>query len=499
MVQSKKLTYKTLFLYSLLVIALLIVAVPVVAAKSSSSNLLDFSFKAEPGRTAQSSQTLTNGINIDHLEPGQANWYAFSPASLNDPQLTWLSLALRYESEAQIDPTQVNFEVFSQAPQNGWFNQTALPQERVGQGLRSPLPTPRQNLVESFWSGQIADQGYFVRVFNNSPVGLDFSLEVKGEQPLVSSPVAADGTTNPGAAATSLNGRQLAWTLTAQAVEHMSATEAAHWMKQAQAVGWLVTEGTTVEAVPSPAAADPQILWNLTAQAIAGQEAGAAAQWLIQADALGWLTIPLDHTLPTLRPAPETPAHSAGAEATLPSAPLQPETDYLPINIYPNNPLTMQPDTVNSGRLLPYGEHWYEFTLSDLDDELIENMKLTMFFTPRLGYISDRVNFEIIPAGQYHIWQRGDADYLESIGLGMWVSRDEDANTGERLWSGSLVDGDSYLIKVKNGTPDVVDYYLFPDDVENAELGQPTLHASDAASGYVPYLLSPPTRAGAWP
>jgi hypothetical protein len=78
----------------------------------------------------------------------------------------------------------------------------------------------------------------------------------------------------------------------------------------------------------------------------------------------------------------------------------------------------------------------------------------------------------------------------------MWVSRDEDPATGERLWSGSLVDGDRYLVKVKNGTPDVVDYYLFPGDIENAELGNPTLHSENSLAGPVPYAPAPPTRPG---
>ena len=137
--------------------------------------------------------------------------------------------------------------------------------------------------------------------------------------------------------------------------------------------------------------------------------------------------------------------------------------------------------------------------LGDHDDEMIENMKMTMFFTPMTGFMSNRVNFEIFPASQYHIWARGDSDYMEHFGLGLWVSRDEDPNTGERLWNGTLVDGDRYLIKVKNGTPDEIDYYLFPDDVENAELGHPTLHHLDGVATQSEYAVSPPTRAGTSP
>jgi hypothetical protein len=335
-----------------------------------------------------------------------------------------------------------------------------------------------------------------VRVFNDSPFSLDYTLEAKAEQPAVAGAIPAG--VNPAIGpANTLNTRQLAWTLTAQAVNNMTAEEAAVWMKEAQAVGWLVTDGMSSETSPHPDQADPQTLWRLTAQAIAGQEADVAAQWLIQADALGWLAIPLNSQPATiLDTTPLQDKVAAGEDALIPTQPTQPEEAYTPINIYPNNPLDLNLTEVNSGRLRPYGEHWYSLTLSDLDEDMIENMKLTMFFTLRVGYISDRINFEIFPASQYQIWTRGDADYMEHLGLGMWVSRDEDADTGERLWSGTLVDRDRYLIKVKNGTPDVVDYYLFPNDVENAELGNPTFHQSEAATGYVPYAISPPTRNG---
>lgn len=487
----KKLTYKTLFSYSLVIIALLIVAVPVVAANRTGTSLLAFSGGAEPGASPRVEQTLAKGLNVDHLPAGTEKWYTYDKTSLAEPEPAWVSLALRYESEAVIEPNQVNFEVFT-APSGGWFG-PATPEEKLGVGLRSPLRAALPTLTESFWSGQMAEPRYYVRVFNSSPFGLDYTLELQAAQPAVSGAAPASlgpAAIGPGEA---LNARQLAWTLTAQAVENMSAEQAATWMTQAQAVGWLVTEGTAAEAIPRPAEAAPELLWQLTAQAIAGQEADLAAQWLVQADALGWLAIPLGKNSGSLAAVTELGNDSAAAEALVPAEPVDSPAAYTPINIYPNNPLPFNLVAVNSGRLPAYGEHWYMLNRDDLDEELIENLKLTMFFTPRKGFISDRINFEIFPAGQYHIWQRGTSDYMKNMGLGMWVSRDEDPDTGERLWSGTVVDGDDYLIKVKNGTPDVVDYYLFPDDVENAELGNPLLHQSEAATGYVPYAISPPT------
>jgi hypothetical protein len=468
---------------------------------SDSTNLLlDFSRSLEANNSPQAARPLTPGANVNHLNPGQENWYTYSRASLNDPDFSWISLALRYESEAQISPDQANFEVIAPQPAEGVWAASSPPGEVLGAGLRSPLPTNPPNLVESFWTGQVGqDEVYYVRVFNQSPFGLNYSLEAKAEKPAFSGVAPADlGTALDSAAAR--DARQLAWMLTAQAVEDMPATEAAEWMRQAQAVGWLVTAATDPAAAPRPAEADPYLLWQLAAQAITGQDAAAAARWLIQADTLGWLAIPLNMPKnPLLDVTPTETGGGAGDEGSVepaPAMPTPPDELYAPVNIYPNNPLQFDFLDVNSGRLAPYGEHWYSLLRDDLDKDKIEDMALTLFTTPSNGFIDSRVNFEIFPAGQYHIWQRGDADYMENIGLGQRVSRDEDDHTGERLWAGSLVDGDRYLIKVKNSSPELIDYYLFPGDVENALLGQPKLHRAGSQVGVSPYMPSPPTRPG---
>lgn len=496
---SSKLSHKMLFRYSLVLVGLLIIAVPVLANASPTSNLLDFSFSADTGATPHAARPLIKGANLDHLAPGEESWYLYSQDSFNGQPSDWISLALRYESEALIKPDQVNFQVLAQEEVESWLQRAEPGGKMLGAGLPSPLEAPTPNLVEMVWSGPVAEQAYYVRVFNNSPFSLDYALEAKAEQTAVSGAVPA-GT---GQLAAPANARQLAWSLTAQAISNMTADQAALWMQQAQAVGWIVTEGTSPEAVPSPAKANPQVLWSLTAQALAGQDAQTSAQWLTQADSLGWLAIPLQTVK---NPAVEVSANKvdeggddgASEPPAQPAPPAEVET-YAPINIYPNNPLAFDTQQVNSGRLAPYGEHWYKLRRDDLDDELIENMALTMFFTPNQGFVSNRINFEIFTAGQYHIWARGDADYMENLGVGMWTSRDEDTHTSERLWSGSLMDKDEYLIRVKNGSPEVVDYYLFPGDTENAELGNPTLHKADAETGYVPYPIVPPTRPGALP
>jgi hypothetical protein len=146
-------------------------------------------------------------------------------------------------------------------------------------------------------------------------------------------------------------------------------------------------------------------------------------------------------------------------------------------SIYPNQPVDLLYGP-NTGLLAPKSEHWYTFTPGKVDDELIENFSLTMFFTPGEPNIARYVTYELFTGGQYHIWERGTPQDMEHFGAGSWVSRDNDYITGERLWHGTVVDGDKYFIKITNDTNKWIDYHLVPDDIINMELGEPTVKKS---------------------
>jgi len=96
-----------------------------------------------------------------------------------------------------------------------------------------------------------------------------------------------------------------------------------------------------------------------------------------------------------------------------------------------------------------------------------------MFFTPGEPNLARNVTFELFTGSQYHIWDRGTPQDMEHFGAGSWVSRDGDYITGERLWHGTVVDGDQYFVKITNDTGKWVDYHLYPDDIINTELGLP--------------------------
>ena len=108
-------------------------------------------------------------------------------------------------------------------------------------------------------------------------------------------------------------------------------------------------------------------------------------------------------------------------------------------------------------------------------------------YSSPLNNTSHHINFQLYPASQLHIWLRGTPNAMVPMGEGEWVSRDNDPQTGERLWSGTLVDGDTYYLRVFNNSDQVVDYYVMNQDVVNTELGERVF----AANQYYPYVLYP--------
>jgi hypothetical protein len=101
-------------------------------------------------------------------------------------------------------------------------------------------------------------------------------------------------------------------------------------------------------------------------------------------------------------------------------------------------------------------------------------LDLSLFFTPDDGNRRHNVNFELFSANEAEAWWRGDKQSLNNFGAGMLVSRDGDFSTGERIWRGNIIKGDTYYVAVQNGSDVEIDYWLFNDDIYTPEFGEPT-------------------------
>ncbi|HEY86203.1 MAG TPA: hypothetical protein G4N96_13950 [Chloroflexi bacterium] len=378
---------------------------------------------------------LTNGLNVGSLAPGQSFWYSYSQSDLGSPAIQSIVLNLVFKPGDSRTARQVTFDVYT-------FEQVKIFLEKGAGGARK---TGAGQLVSSdydpdtgerLWAGAVdAGEIYYIHIQNKSDLTVDYHLTALSQQnALPTSPPGGAITASTSAAVASrpavaapksplppLNSDAEGaseWLMAAQAVQGLSAEEAAAWLKNAAELGWLPGAGSAQSASAAPASP-------------------GRAKEKIEADA---------------------------APASVSAPPAASDN-----SIYPPEALPLLYNNVN--RLSPHAEHWYTFLSDDLDENLFEEMSLTLFHTPGEGNIANRVNFELFTGDQYQIWTRGTPDDARNFGAGSQVSRDKDPNTGERIWRGMVLDGDRYYIKVKNDSEIWVDYYLMTGDIINTELG----------------------------
>jgi hypothetical protein len=122
---------------------------------------------------------------------------------------------------------------------------------------------------------------------------------------------------------------------------------------------------------------------------------------------------------------------------------------------------------VTRSSLKPGRTQWYTFTHNDpANPNQFQNLAFTLFFTPGDGNRQQQVNFKLYPAGVAETWRR---DQIVNFGAGMLVSRDGNNLTGERLWSGTVIRDETYLLAIENGADVTIDYSLFNADVASPD------------------------------
>lgn len=417
------------------------------------------------GYSPYAADLLVSGLNTGALDPGQEYWYAYSRLDLGDPAYNSIVLSLNFEAEGIAVANRVNFQVFTFGQVEAWLKDNSGPIDSLGLGTPASADFD-VNTGERLWAGPVGtDQVYYVRIFNLSPSPIQFRLTALGQKN-----AGFEGFMDvSGAAPAREPVIPAAMTLAGEAAPPQTSRLSIAAELPAQP-----TDG-------SPASTR----WLLAAQAIQGLPPQEAAAWLMSAATVGWLPGGEAASAPAAMPVDPNPRQPLAADVDEPEdepgmvaiVPLEPE----PVNpepdpkqgysIYPNRPLRLL-EGPNTGRLAPKSEHWYTFTPGKVDGKWIENMSLTMFFTPGEPNLARHVTFELFTGSQYPIWERGTPQDMAHFGAGSWVSRDGDYITGERLWHGTVIDGDQYFVKITNDTAKWIDYHLLPADITNTELGE---------------------------
>jgi hypothetical protein len=399
------------------------------------------------GGSPYAAQTLSRGLNIGTLAPGDDFWYAFSSTELNDPPARTVVLNMVYKPGDHDVAAYVNFQVLTVEQVDRWLQGYA--DQYTGMGTFTTTDFD-QETAERLWSGSVqADETYYVRLFNNSGQTVEYHLTALGQPAVNAAPAdnLARSTSNVIPAASRESGLEpgttsdeTEWLLVAAAIQGMSTEDAAAWLTMASQIGWLPPN-------------------------YAGTGAGTSASAAVQAVYTGQPGYASPERAALIETSESPRAESEAASSTASPALL----DLYP-NVYPTAPLALH-DGANVGKLAPGGEHWYSFIREDRDGDWLEFMPMTLFSTPTNGNRSHHINFQIFTGSQLHVWTRGTPDDMIPMGAGQWVSRDGDPATGERVWAGHVVDGSLYYVRVFNNSDRVIDYYLITNDVINTELG----------------------------
>lgn len=146
-----------------------------------------------------------------------------------------------------------------------------------------------------------------------------------------------------------------------------------------------------------------------------------------------------------------------------------------------------------TGRIAPNSKYWYTINSPNIGDDPFQAQQYTLFFTPDDGNLRHQTTFELFSYSEFQRWQRGDGDTFANFGAGMIVNRDGDYVTGERIWNGTLLKGNQYLLSIANGNDIPIDFYFYDGDITNAHLGElpAPLPAPVYAQGAAPQTSTP--------
>jgi hypothetical protein len=449
----------------------------------------------ENGRSPFTAVPLTNGKHTGILAPGEARWYKFVRTGNDGAFQRQMDLTLVFTPDDGHRVHQVNFQIFPADQITRWYwGDTSQMQNMGAGGIVSRDGNPVTG--ELLWSGWVLDkESYYVQVFNDTDVTIDYWLftdnvisaelgEAAAPPPAVDVPAGTDPN-HPLVLATGLQKGHLAagqetW-YTIVYDDYDEKTYEAHTFTliftpdDGQRVHRIGFEIFPLDQLQVWQRGDTSQLRNVGAGSVVSRDDDPMTGELLWS---GWLLDGETYLLKMYNDADADVDFWFFQEDIMRPELGEPSPPPPPVDVPPGtDPFhTVVLDTgVNTDSLAPGQERWYSFVRDDYDNVAYEAMALTMMYTPYDGNQAQRVKFELIPNDQLQVWARGEADRLRNLGAGGIVSRDDNPQTGELLWSGWIMDGETYYLKVRNDADFAIDYWIFPGDIVSAELGEPTL------------------------
>jgi len=143
------------------------------------------------------------------------------------------------------------------------------------------------------------------------------------------------------------------------------------------------------------------------------------------------------------------------------------------------SPYAAQPlgSGLNVGTLAAGQAFWYVFNSSDLSNQPDHTVVLNMVYRPGEHDVAPYVNFQLFTFNQVDRWLQGYNDAYTAMGV--FATTDFDQETAERLWSGNLLEGETYYVRVFNNSKRTVEYHL-------TALGLPAAGATETKGAVQP-------------
>jgi hypothetical protein len=163
----------------------------------------------------------------------------------------------------------------------------------------------------------------------------------------------------------------------------------------------------------------------------------------------------------------ESPVTMPADESVAPTqeVPLQAKPD----GVSPAQSLLLA-DEQQHGKLQPGQEVWYQVVAEDRMPDQFEPMALTLVTTPNDIFPIANVALDIFTRDAIQAWSPENRTGIANMGAGSLATRDDNPLTGEKSWSGWVINWETYYVRIVNYTAGPIDYWLFKGDVYYPQL-----------------------------
>jgi hypothetical protein len=139
--------------------------------------------------------------------------------------------------------------------------------------------------------------------------------------------------------------------------------------------------------------------------------------------------------------------------------------------------------SLTRGRVDSETTGWRAVSFADPDNtNNRRQLTITCFATPFDGNTARQAQFRLYEIGKAEKWDYHSLDALEEFGAVEFNLRHNMAGAfgnglvpAQFVWEGWLTAGDDYVLAVQNGTDHEIDFWCFPQQMDNAELGEPSI------------------------